>query len=459
MNSLAQFFTTHISLKHPPVKVKTMMTADWSQLPQPLLELIYRRLFPSDHLGFSSVCSSWRLVAIEEGRYLPHQFVGLIASGVTMDSETRRLFEPLQCDYKNSNRAPLNLSVPHRYYCCGASFGWLVLVDESLDMQLLDPISGEKIQLPSSTTLPPSRPSFRNFGKYSVSKAILSCAPSRSTSYRTIVLTICGGLRLAYCKPGDEAWTSIEFEVPREHVDAIYYKGKFFAVYNPGGIVTIDFADPDHPTMTDYAPTPPGEFFWQSRYLVESKGELFQLRRTCKFDSDNTYRSDSDDYDYFFGVAGGDGEEVLGGQSQNDDDYNDEVDNESDQSDESDGSDLLESLRCYRTVRFKVFKFRNCPGCNNLEAWQKVESIGDNAFFVGGCNSSFSVSVSDFLGCKPNSIYFTDSMVPYDYMPEPIRHDIGIFSLEDKSVKEIYPIDSKPVWPPSFWFTPVPWRN
>ncbi|KAF5199554.1 hypothetical protein FRX31_010866 [Thalictrum thalictroides] len=95
-----------------------------------------------------------------------------------------------------------------------------------------------------------------------------------------------------------------------------------------------------------------------------------------------------------------------------------------------------EELRRYRTVKFVLYKLREGE---EIKCWEKVENIGDRAFFVG-YNSSFSVAASDFKGCRANSIYFTDddSFLCED-LPEPIRHDNGIFKLEDQSVESIYP--------------------
>ncbi|PIA40959.1 hypothetical protein AQUCO_02300021v1 [Aquilegia coerulea] len=275
------------------------MAVDWSELPKDLLQQICTRLLLPDHYGFSSVCSSWRSVAlVNRGK----RFVGLIVPGETKDSETRRLFNPLQCDSDN-NKNPPKVPVPHRYYCCGSSLGWLVLVDDNFDMNLFNPLSGAKFQLPSSTTLPPPLPTFRRFSKYYVDKALLSCDPcSANSSQNLVVFVICGShRRLAFCKLGDKSWRPITSISHRDYTDAIFYEQKFYAIYNPGGLVSCDVSD-THPRVIEYARRPRGEIFWHTRYLVESKGELFQLRRNTRFDlDDEPYESDSDyddDYDH-----------------------------------------------------------------------------------------------------------------------------------------------------------------
>ncbi|KAF5199552.1 hypothetical protein FRX31_010864 [Thalictrum thalictroides] len=520
------------------------MASSWSELPKDLLQQIFGRLDLFDHYGFSSVCSSWRSVALHNRGSLRKKFLGLIAPEETAGSETRRLFYPLQCDSNNNNNPP-KLPIPHQYYCCGSSFGWLVLVDDSWDMHLFNPLSGKKIELPSSKTLPPPFPGFRELSKYYVHKAVLSSDPTSSETY---VLVICAGNRkLAYCNVGDKTWSSIKMISRRDYVDAIFYNQKFYALYNPGGLVACDVSDP-RPRVNDISGRPQGEIFWHTRYLVECKGEFFQLKRKIQFDFEKPYDSNSDNendgYDYYVnnmdhgddseeddkvddhngekvgawhdesdhGVVdnqkdekadqSGHGEDGTHNSDQNnlseesfrgiiDIDKGDnnsqgngsdhgEVDNhnggnneQSDQgeddnhnadnneeSDESDHEINYESIRRYRTIGFKIFKLtesRQCSNCKMCKKWEKVESLGDNAFFVG-YNSSFSLSAPDFLGCKPNSVYFTDSRTPYEGSAEPIRHDIGVYNVEEKSVEAIYPIDSKPMRPPGlFWSTPIPW--
>ncbi|KAF9609344.1 hypothetical protein IFM89_015599 [Coptis chinensis] len=105
----------------------------------------------------------------------------------------------------------------------------------------------------------------------------------------------------------------------------------------------------------------------------------------------------------------------------------------------------------YRTTKFTVYKLEETDG---YRKWKKVKNIGANAFFLG-YNSSFSLAASKNFGCKQNSIYFTEFQPPLSWMV-PMWHDIGIFNLEDGSVESIYPVDSNPIRPPPFWFTPNP---
>ncbi|KAF5199548.1 hypothetical protein FRX31_010860 [Thalictrum thalictroides] len=573
-------------LKLERKKLENPMAGGWSELPKDMLQQIFSRLLLPDHYGFSSVCSSWRSVALLNRG---NRFLGLIVPGETKDSETRRLFDPLQCDSVN-NKNPPKVPVPHKHYCCGSSFGWLVLVDDCFDMHLFNPLSGAKLPLPSSATLPPPLPTFRSFSKYYVDKALLSCDPfNPNSSQNLVVFVICGShRRLAFCKLGDKLWSPITSISRRDYVDAIFYEQKFYAIYNPGGLVSCDVSN-THPRVIDYARRPRGEVFWHTRYLVECRGKLFQLRRNIQFDlDDEPYESDSDydddyDYDYHvnnidygdysedgkvdsqngdnigdlgdksdhgvvnnytgdmndqcevvsdrvevdnhtdhkddqneesvYGVVDdnlkadnndqcnesdhgkvhnhngnnnnqsdhGEDDERIGdnddqsddsAHSENDDNHIGNNDEQSDQeevvsqNDDNDGQndddiDRVESMRRYKTIGFKIFKLTESNQCRQCSkpcyTWEKVEGLGDNAFFVG-FSSSFSVSALDFFGCKSNSVYFTESRTPFEDIAEPIRHDLGIYNVQEKSVEAVYPIDSKPTRPPAiFWPTPIPW--
>ncbi|KAL6186759.1 hypothetical protein ACLB2K_042878 [Fragaria x ananassa] len=61
----------------------------------------------------------------------------------------------------------------------------------------------------------------------------------------------------------------------------------------------------------------------------------------------------------------------------------------------------------------------------------EVESIGDEVLFVGD-NYSFSVLASDYPGCQPNSIYYTD-----DFMETPLHEGYSTLVLMTPAVVEV----------------------
>ncbi|XP_025801662.1 F-box protein SKIP23-like [Panicum hallii] len=103
---------------------------DWSSgLPSELLEVIGKRLASgTDAASFRSVCSPWRDA-------VPFQaFAPLLLLPFGPDSERVALY---------SVDEERTFSLP-----CGASCGWLALMDGSAAVTLLNPFTGARVELP-----------------------------------------------------------------------------------------------------------------------------------------------------------------------------------------------------------------------------------------------------------------------------------------------------------------------
>ncbi|KAL5705087.1 hypothetical protein ACHQM5_023432 [Ranunculus cassubicifolius] len=104
----------------------------------------------------------------------------------------------------------------------------------------------------------------------------------------------------------------------------------------------------------------------------------------------------------------------------------------------------------YFNVGFDVFKLDRIG--NN---WNKVATLNGHALFLG-LSTSLSVLASDFPGCKPHSIYYTDDYTEAwnwkaTECAEHLLHDIGMFNIEDGTTEQHYPTESKkrshdPIW-------------
>ncbi|PIA64252.1 hypothetical protein AQUCO_00100023v1 [Aquilegia coerulea] len=98
------------------------------------------------------------------------------------------------------------------------------------------------------------------------------------------------------------------------------------------------------------------------------------------------------------------------------------------------------------TARFEVFKLDLCT-----RKWSQLESLGDQALFVGD-NYSVSLSSSDFPVC----IYFTDDNIEQFCAEEEFGgNDIGVFDLKDKTIEPHYPTKSKFMLPAPIWIEPT----
>ena len=76
-----------------------------------------------------------------------------------------------------------------------------------------------------------------------MNKIILSSSPSSSNDY--VVVAVYGEFtKLAYCRPGDDKWTSLGDRRGLE--DIIFYKGQLYALHCRGMLFASDI----------YAPSP-----------------------------------------------------------------------------------------------------------------------------------------------------------------------------------------------------------
>ncbi|KAL5726896.1 hypothetical protein ACHQM5_000141 [Ranunculus cassubicifolius] len=454
--------------------------ADWSEIPGHLLVAIARKLeFKPDHLLFTAVCSPWRSLGLETRRQLCHQIcpVRLVIPGEIKESQTRNCVEPVAGDdgyitYSHNKIPAKQLSVPHQSYVCGSGLGWLVLIDDNFDMKLFNPLSSQEFDLPSSKTLPPAEEGWTEFCKYYVDRAIISVDPTISTPPQTTVLLIYSGSaqRLAFCRLGDKEWTPIESSERGAYDNVLHYKEKFFAVRDPG-YIDIVYIDVDHQTVNPYVAEPDSETCSWPRYLVECEGKLFLVVRIIEFDDDDDEVSDDESDNDGGNATDEGGTDNYGNSSKNhSDNYDNEVEGEDGVGDgdesESDGEhqckhenlidlrspEMCDTLRRYKTARFRVYRLEE--ESDERRNWIKVDNIGENAFFVG-YNTPFSLSSTDKFGCKtckPNSIYFTDDKKPLEFTWDPIRHDIGVYSIDSGKLESVFPSETAVMRPPPFWY-------
>ncbi|KAJ0786328.1 hypothetical protein HanOQP8_Chr02g0054121 [Helianthus annuus] len=110
-------------------------------------------------------------------------------------------------------------------------------------------------------------------------------------------------------------------------------------------------------------------------------------------------------------------------------------------------------FHAYKTTEFRVFKLVLKDGW----MWKSVVELDDWALFVGE-NSSVAIRASDFEGCKGNKIYFTDDYSEWNYDGANGDHDLGVYDLEDGSVAALPCYTRKFYngrrWSPPIWITP-----
>ncbi|KAF5199489.1 F-box skip23-like protein [Thalictrum thalictroides] len=301
----------------------------------------------------------------------------------------------------------IELPEAHQMRCVGSTGNWLITVDKSRMIHLLNPFTRAQIDLPSQSTF---ETGFDDDGvgltpEYHrdclLKKVIISSTPSSSKDW--IVMAIYHYHRkLAIARPGDVSWTTLE--TPLDYViDIIFFKNQFYTVNCRGILMVCDIGDDVHSSkacvLTERLPK---KTVQENMYLVELLGELLLV---IKFVLDLDDREDED---------------------------NEEI-----------------KLPAYKTEKFEIYKldFAN-------KKWKEVNSLGEYCLFLG-FNTSVSVrAVSGFL--KKNCIYFTDDFtLGYRGNRIPGGSDMGVFDLEDKSIQPHYRGESTCYYSPPIWLIPT----
>ncbi|PIA29514.1 hypothetical protein AQUCO_05900026v1 [Aquilegia coerulea] len=378
-----------------------------------------------DYIRFGAVCRSWRSLYTQHQTNFPPQLPFLMLPSSELfavnDQQTCCIYDLL--DKKIYTNFLLHLPTPHdQTYYGGSSHGWLISFTPTsppVVAQLFNPFLSSSINLPPLTN-------FNYFIEqetectpyFFLQKVVLSTNPA-SNPNTCLVLAIFGGYcRLAFCKPGDNAWTCLELHPDSKNLpwqlrlryrpcslteDIIYFENKFYTVDSFGALWVIDL-DVARPMLSNLLP-PVDESQYSPdvsyrNYVVQSSGHLFHVRRAWTHP-------------------------VL-------DDYS------------------------YSTAKFEVFKLDQ----THRKRVETKNLCGQMLFL--GSNASLSLQASDYPGCKANCIYFTDDYIEGYYDDDitaisPGAPDMGVFNLEDGSIESHYQVrESRRCHPALIWIEPTP---
>jgi hypothetical protein len=322
--------------------------SDWAWLPKELLDSILDKVAsPFDRIRFGAVCKSWG-TAVKERQARRRLKTQIIQTPMLLQIPNKDNTKRTRNLYSITNRkiSDVNqLSMPYNRRCCGSSFGWLSFVTNSTCITLFNPFRNAEIRLPHILR------GYRIYGnkyEHAVAKVTLSSDPASSPEDCLVVAMFGEYNELAFMKLGDQSWTYVEVDKDLEFVfsDVSYFKGQVLALDHRSGIVSIDvnINKKKKLALVDL------EYAYET-YLVETySGDLSMLRR-------------------FFDSC------LPGGQGM--------------------------------TGCFEVYKLVLDDESGGVVERVKVKNVGDDALFLEE-NHSISVSVSDFPGCRPNSICYTD---------------------------------------------------
>ncbi|XP_008222388.1 PREDICTED: putative F-box protein At1g65770 [Prunus mume] len=383
-----------ISLRTPVV---SFSCGGWASLPVLVFLILDNLLEPIDHVCFAAVCKQWRsmskLYNQATQRWRNKQLPPMLLIP-NQDNDHRRVVYSISEGRVYSN---IRLQVPFSRRCCGSSHGWLATVDTTEQgcpvVVLRNPFTKAKpIFLPPLDILIAKYET--SYHEHYVRKVILSVDPTMNPE-NYVVVALCGRWpMLAFIKAGQNTWT---YPSPNGNFgDVIFYKSNVYALEAMGDIESLDvFSSDSNPSQppqlkprTHFRPFEPYCFH---AYLMESiKGDLLHILR-------------------FYALI--DGRFNYGAGR--------------------------------RTTHFMIYKWvfdNEDEGSigHNVE----VKSIGDEALFVGD-NHSISILASNFPGCQPNSIYYSDDYISnYPSLEGDEPYDMGIFNLEDGTITQHYSLHS-----------------
>ncbi|KAM7251548.1 hypothetical protein ACFE04_023431 [Oxalis oulophora] len=243
-----------------------------ADIPIDILLCIFKRLFVNDIVVAGAVCKSWQLTysLLDKIRYPPNvPWMMIVAENNKLglpDSRDNNI--RLFCNvFDNCVSYCINLPelLCRKSRCVG--FGWMLTINLDLQINLINPLSKRKIDLPPESSFtkhhrcPHSEP--MRIRDLTIQKAVVSTNPwntgAKHHNKNCIIMTIYGEFR-----------------------DVVYYKDKFYAVdnYEVFACMNVDNDDLEIPIAKHVANIPTWVDHLSHKYLVESCGELLLVCRS-----------------------------------------------------------------------------------------------------------------------------------------------------------------------------------
>ncbi|GKU93648.1 hypothetical protein SLEP1_g7224 [Rubroshorea leprosula] len=396
------------------------------ELPNHILESIFKRLCSIDIFRAKAICPSWNSAAkslltskshmcLSKTPWLvihPKEF-GQQKRGNIYDDN----IDASVCIKNLEENMVYSLRLKFELNCCiGSSHGWLIVASSEATPFLLNPFTLAVIQLPPIIDFPLDV-RIKKFAAYNVNsksqlpegfwvKAIMTSAPCANNNYSVILIFARENLRrIAYSNNRDGSWSELDGK-HASYQDVICHSNQLYALSSEGSIETWDFQEgcPEK-CMDIHLPFPKKSLdkeksfekdFIRTLYLVEMGGEILLVVR---------YTFSRRPYGHSHPPI-------------------------------------------YETQIFHVYKLNFSE-----KKWMEVKSLKDHSMFLGK-NHSVSISTQDSWSCKANSIYFVDDHVHLDSRTWNGYLDVGVYNMEDKSIGEIYKRHTMD--PPPCWLVPGP---
>ncbi|XP_050387428.1 F-box protein At4g00893-like [Argentina anserina] len=341
---------------------KKNVVTDWSGLHQDFNSCFAEQIVSmKDFFAFGGVCKSWRSEAIKENSNaalrLQHKVPILLPP--------KEYNDPIRNIYSLTKGHIYQLDLPEtKSKICFSSLGWLLTISwDCSNPHLFNPLTHAHIELPLISS---------RYWEGNVRKLVLSSNPSWTSNYEVLLMS---SHCLAYYRPG---YNNGRWNVPLLELvvllDAVYYKGQFYALDFRGKLFVCEMEDPNNTHLRLVAEVPleillGPEIHLNKAYLVESATGTLLL--------------------------------VL---SLFDEDYD-------------------------TTIAWRVFEVPFDDG----KSWAKseVKNLGNTTLFVGANYSSFSIEPLDNSVCKANCIYFLNR----SHVSTRDHIDMGIYYMDEGKIE------------------------
>ena len=445
----------------------------WQNIQVDIMENIVKRLKGTDLARMACVCMSWReTLVLYKGIWITAPDIPWLLLPQGSDRKSLSF-------YSMSEERVYNMKLPKTAQggrVCGSSKRWLAIVKGSdLDphMFLLNPISGEQINLPSLTTVPyfddfvGRRPKHYNASTFVSHIEVFSAAGTAGCMVVAAIINVQSEGLLALCKPGDERWSIFEGAGDEvSYFDILFHDKSLYAITDrvdesvsthticltdcevelklilcQGNDVGHDLEDvEDQPGLVI------AKDLIASAYLAESiHGELLKIcHNTDAFAIDDGILEDDELEEEV--------EEEEDGYMVEDEEEGEQNDEIVEEEGEEEEEDRLFRFTYFKTKGFEIFKLN--PNSGKME---KLTSLDDQVLFVASIGGSLSLPVRNMDGLKGNCIYFAATTLQtflQRYMN--ISRESGVFYLEDGRIERCFPSITFPGHSHLSWFKPFP---
>lgn len=386
--------------------------------------IIFAALEIPDLARSSAVCTAWRsayIILRDLGNHKKSQTPCLLYTSESAGDNVACLYSLVE---KRVYRLTLPEPPIRSRFLIGSSLGFLVTVDERSELQLVNPITGEQIELPSVTTMPHVKPICDDSGAVHKYEYTTDTTESANRAFSTWTYDLCelresfyskalvfydastGSFivvlihepfnQLSFARVGDDKWTWLP---PHSHYrDCTYKDGFLYAVTIRGEIHAFDLSGPA--VTMEIIRGLDMRLDFDSVYIVQAPwGGLLLVSRTVDFE-----HPDDEDPDF----------------------------------------DMI--VPKY-TAEIKLHKVD--VGTMKLV---EIDCLPDHVLFLGHSHA-LCLSAKEYPALKGNHAYFTDDDECITGRKS-CRRDIGVVNLGSNSKEDLVSPHLWSCWPAPVWVIP-----